>query len=233
MTHAHDPHHAESCVAAVPLFARLTAEQQDEVAATARPVHVARGERVVRAGESTARLFVVHEGLVKVGRTSVDGREATLRLLGPGDVEGETGFLTGARPENDAVALENSTMCVFEHSALADLLGRYPDIGVTMLRSLATRLAETERHLALRTLGDVGARLASYLLDLPATRGADGTATVRLPMSKKDVATYLGTIPATLSRRLAALERDGVVAVRGAEVDLLDPAGLEARAAGG
>lgn len=231
MTTAHEPHD-DLCVATVPLFARLTPEQQREVASLARPRHVGRGETIVHAGQERPPLFVVHEGLVEVGRTSADGREATLRLLGPGDVEGETGFLTGARPENDVVALEPSQMCVFEHSALTDLLRRYPDISAAMLRSLATRLRDTERQLALRTLADVGSRIASYLLDLPATRGADGVVTVRLPMSKKDVATYLGTIPETLSRRLAALEREGLVDVRGAEVDLLDPEGLERRAGG-
>ncbi|MFN3340283.1 MAG: Crp/Fnr family transcriptional regulator [Dietzia sp.] len=232
MIPSHYHHHAESCVAAVPLFARLSPRQQGEVASMARPLRVERGEWVVRAGQSSPRLLVVHAGLVKVGRTAEDGRETTLRLLGPGDVEGESGFLTGTLPENDCVALEPTTMCVFEHGSLAGLLNRYPDIGASMLRSLATRLESTERMLAARTLADVGARLASYLLDLPAVRGADGVVTVRLPMSKKDVATYLGTIPETLSRRLAALGREGLVQVRGAEVDLLDPEGLEERAGG-
>ncbi|ATD72428.1 MULTISPECIES: Crp/Fnr family transcriptional regulator [Gordonia] len=225
-------HHGESCVARVPLFSRLSHDQQDEVASLARPVRVGRGETFVWAGRDTAKLFVVHEGLVKVGRTAEDGREVTLRLLGPGDVEGEVGFLTGARPENDYMALESSTMCVFDHSMLTELVHRYPDIGVAMLHSLATRLQETERRLAARTLVDVSARIASYLLDLPATRSLDGALTVRLPVSKKDVATYLGTIPETLSRRLAALEREGLIDVRGAEVDLLDLEGLERRSGG-
>ena len=58
-----------------------------------------------------------------------------------------------------------------------------------------------------------------------------GRARVRLPMPKNQVAAYLGTTPETFSRRLAALERDGLVELGpGREVRILDPAGLSARA---
>lgn len=222
----------EPCVALVPLFSHLSRHQQDEVAGFARPVRVDAGVTLVRAGQPQAQLFVVHEGSVKVTRTTEDGRETTLQVLGRGDVAGETWFLTGERPEHDVVATQPSRMCVFDHAVLADLLRRYPDIGVAMLRTLAARLNSTERMLAARTLADVGARVAAYLLDLPAQWQPDGHATVRLPMAKKDVATYLGTTPETLSRRLAGLERDGLIEVRGAEVDILDAGALDLRSRG-
>jgi CRP/FNR family transcriptional regulator len=153
-------------------------------------------------------------------------------VLEPGQVAGEVWFLTGDRPEQDCVALEASRLCVFEHDVLAGLIRKYPDIGVAMLRSLAERLAGAERMLVARTVADVGARVAAYLLDLPATWGADQVATVTLPLAKKDVATFLGTSAETLSRRLATFERDGVIRVRGAEVDIIDTGALDLRARG-
>jgi CRP/FNR family transcriptional regulator, anaerobic regulatory protein len=72
----------------------------------------------------------------------------------------------------------------------------------------------------------VGARVAAYLLELPATI-EDGRATVVLPIAKKDVAALLDTSPETLSRRLASFERKGLVRVRGAEVEIIDPDGLD------
>ncbi|MCD6640973.1 MAG: Crp/Fnr family transcriptional regulator [Nocardioides sp.] len=227
-----EPASGEPCVALVPIFRQLTLEQQREVAAYARPVHVERGATLVRAGEPQARLFVVHDGRVKLSTTNAEGRETILKVLQPGEVAGEVWFLTGDRPEQDCVALEDSRMCVFEHDVLAKLLRKYPDIGEAMLRSLAERLSSAERMLVARTLADVGARVAAYLLDLPATWGADGIATVRLPLAKKDVATLLGTSPETLSRRLATFEGNGFIRVRGAEVDILDAGALDLRARG-
>src|SRR6185312_10222391 len=101
-----------------------------------------------------------------------------------------------------------------------------------MLRTLAARLHSAEWMLAARTLADVGARLAAYLLDCPTTWGTGGVATAQLPMAKKDIATFLGTSPETFSRRLKALERQGLIRVRGLDVDIRDPVGLELRARG-
>lgn len=221
----------ESCVSRVPLFGRLTPTQQAEVAGYARPALVDRGQPVVSEGQPAAELFVVHEGQVKISKGSAEGRETILRVLGPGDVFGEVWFLTGRRPDVDAVALEASRVCVFDHARLAELLGRFPDIGVVMLRTLAERLGSAERMLAARTLSDAGARVAAYLLDLPATF-SDGRATVALPLAKKDVATYLGTSPETLSRRLASFEHQGLIRLRGAEIDILDASRLDLRSRG-
>jgi CRP/FNR family transcriptional regulator len=81
------------------------------------------------------------------------------------------------------------------------------------------------------TSSDVGARVAAYLLDLPATWD-DAHATVRLPLPKNQVAAYLGTTPETLSRRLAAFAREGLVEVGPRrDVVILDPVGLGRRAA--
>jgi CRP/FNR family transcriptional regulator len=222
----------EPCVSLVPLFAGLTGEQQAEVATLAHPVTVGSGETFVRAGARRAPLFVVHSGLVKLSRTTADGRDTTLQVIGPGEVGGETWLLTGERPESDVVALEASRMCVFEPAVLDTLVRQFPSVGVALLRALAMRLHSAERMLAARTLAEVGARLAAYLLDCPTTWGEDGVATAHLPMAKKDVATFLGTSPETVSRRLTAFEHEGLVRVRGMDVDIRDPVGLELRARG-
>jgi CRP/FNR family transcriptional regulator len=222
----------EPCVSLVPLFSGLTGQQQAEVATLAHPVTVRSGETFVRAGARHAPLFVVHSGLVKLSRTTADGRDTTLQVIGPGEVGGETWLLTGERPESDVIALDASRMCVFEPGVVDTLVARFPSVAVALLRALAMRLHSAERMLTARTLAEVGARVAAYLLDCRTTWDSDGIATAHLPMAKKDVATFLGTSPETLSRRLTALEREGLVRVRGTEVDVLDPIGLELRARG-
>lgn len=222
----------EPCVSLVPLFAGLTREQQAEVATLARPVTVGPGETFVRAGAREAPLFVVHAGMVKLSRTTADGKSTTVQVLGPGEVGGETWLLTGERPENDVVALEGARICVFEPSALDRIVREFPAVGVALLRSLAVRLHSAERMLTARTLADVGARLAAYLLDCPTTWGVDRAATAHLPMAKKDIATFLGTSPETVSRRLKAFEHEGLIQVRGMDIDIWDPVGLELRAGG-
>ncbi|MDO5495329.1 MAG: Crp/Fnr family transcriptional regulator [bacterium] len=216
----------ESCVRRVPIFRGLSAHEQDDVASFAHPVRLSRGELLHVAGDDVAQLVVVHTGALKLVHASASGRERLLRVAGPGEVVGEHSFLTGGAPDYYAEAAEETRLCVFAHADLARLVAEFPAIGVEMLRSLSNRLVESERLLALEK-ADVGARLAAYLLRLPDAASRTGR-TVRLPLAKKDIASYLGTTPESLSRALARMQNAGIVSVEGERVTVLREDALEA-----
>jgi len=217
------------CVGRVPIFARLDAAQQSAVGRLARPVSLAAGALLHGAGARMGQLVVVHTGRLKLVRPSAGGHDRLIRIAAPGDVVGEHAFLTGERPDHYVEALEDSRLCVFDHAELGRLVAVHPPIAVAMLRSLSERLTDAERRLA-RASVDVPARLAGYLLDLPADT-LDGPARVTLPLPKKDIASYLGTTPESLSRALARLQADGLVTLDGRRITLLDPDALQAAAA--
>ncbi|MHA7861887.1 Crp/Fnr family transcriptional regulator [Tessaracoccus sp. Y36] len=204
----------DTCVSLVPIFKGLDHTQQLEVAGFARPLHFDAGDQVVAAGDRSRRLFVVHSGRVRVVHLSEGGREHVVRVLSVGDVLGEDAFVLGRRPTHYAYADTEASMCTFDNDDLAALVARYPGIAVRMLQVQSERLANAERMLAAMSGTDVGARLASYLLDLPSTSTPEG-AEVELPMAKKDVASHLGTTPETLSRQLRKLVDDGVLGLHG------------------
>ncbi|NVI88479.1 Crp/Fnr family transcriptional regulator [Actinomadura sp. BRA 177] len=193
-----------SCVRRVPLFSGLTPEQQDLVGTLAHPVMLTHGELVYSAGERSGRLAVVHSGQIKLSRTLPSGRHRLLRVAEAGETLGEHGFLTGDATVEEAEALTDAQLCVFSHDDLTKLVTDYPRIAMRMLRSLGERLAEAERRLTLSTL-DVDIRLADYLLLQPLLP-ADHPQ-VRLPLSKKHIASLLGTTPESLSRALSRLVR--------------------------
>lgn len=218
----------------VPLFSGLTPEQQDAVGALARPLVLTRGEWVHGPGESTGRLSVVHTGQVKLSRTMPSGRRRLLRVVGPGQTLGERGFLTGDPAQDQAEALTDTQLCTFSHADLEGLVADHPSIALQLLRSQSDRMAETERRLALSAV-DVDLRVADYLLDQPLLRApaAEGSAEpaagprVQLPLSKKDIASMLGTTPESFSRGMARLTALGLITVQADVITLLDPDGLE------
>lgn len=220
-----DPSHG-SCVRRVPIFAQLTLAQQDAVAAFASSVDVAPGALLHRAGEASRALFVVHRGQLKVSHVAASGHQRVLRVAGPGDVVGEHAFLTGEPPNYEVEALTAARVCAFGAADLAGLVGQYPAIATGMLRSLSQRLQDAERRLT-QTSGEVPTRLAAFLIDLP-TVPTGGGVRVRLPWPKKDVASYLGTTPESLSRALDRLQKDGTIRVDGAAIEIVDPDALDA-----
>lgn len=210
------------CVARVPVFQGLSRDQQLDVATVARPMHFDRDEIVHVAGSEVSQLLVVHSGRLRISRSSADGREHLVRILGPGDFVGESAFLTGARPDHTVTAVEPTSLCVFRHADLGRLVRSHPSIALRMLQTVSTRLEETESRLASATTVDVSARVADYLLGLTG-RQVDGVVEVELPLPKKDIAALLDTTPESLSRQLRRLSDAGTIEQRGhRRVRLLD-----------
>ncbi|MGV8845587.1 Crp/Fnr family transcriptional regulator [Tessaracoccus sp.] len=200
----------DSCVSRVPLFARLDAAAQQAVGGFAHPIHIMRGELLHSPGDARSTLVVVHTGALKVVRVTAGGFERLVRVASPGDVVGEHAFLTGESTDVYVEALEETSVCTFQHRDLSRLMAVHPDIGLQLLKTLSARLDVAERSLSQSLVG-VPARLADYLLELPVRRGPHGPV-VTWPISKRDVASYLGTTPESLSRALARMESGGLIA---------------------
>lgn len=215
--------HRDQCVALVPIFAHLDPTERHEVAQRVRQRGYRRNELLYSAGDPSPHLMIVHRGRVKTYRANEDGHEQLLRVLEPGEFIGETAFLHAGRADHYALALEDSEICSLHHEDIQGFLSRYPAVTLKMLETVTARLEQTERLLSSYTGEDAAARIAGYLLET-----ADlATGTLTLRMSKRDLASLLGTTPETLSRRLTAFEESGWIEQSpGRRIRVLDRAAL-------
>lgn len=202
---------SDTCVALVPMFSTLTLEQQLTVARFATPVQVRAGETAYAQGEARTKLFVLHTGQLRIVRVLPDGHEQLLRVIDPGEFAGEEAFLGGTGGEYAVVAAVESQMCVFEHRDLPALIATYPAIAMRMLQMVSGRLLDVERRVATLAVSDMTTRLADYLLGLPLVASPGGQYGVTLPIAKREVASYLGMTPETLSRTFSRLRRVGAI----------------------
>ncbi|WP_324715831.1 Crp/Fnr family transcriptional regulator [Carboxydochorda subterranea] len=225
------PAHA-ACFRRVPLFAELTEPELEELAAGSHPRHFRSGEVVFRAGEAPGYLYVVSSGLVKVVRTSADGREQVVRLLGPGDFYGELALFHPQPLPATAVALAEAEICLLSRPHVEALLRCNPAASLKMLRALSARVGELEALVEQLAVHPVEERVAALLVKLATAGGpiADGVV-VKLPLKQEELARVVGTTQETLSRRLHVLEDEGIIRLEGRRlVRLLDAARLIERA---
>ncbi len=211
MPHSHPAHeagadHRAHCVSLVPIFAQLTPEERAEIAGFASQRQYSRREQLYGAGDDPRGLMIVHRGRVKVYRIAESGHEQLIRVLRPGEFIGEASLFSKEPTDHFALALEDAEICSLRSDDIRGVLMRHPSVAYKMLEAMSGRLERTERLAGSLTGEDAEQRIASYLVELSQV---DGTQTVRLPMSKKDLASYLGTTPETLSRRLAMFEDRG------------------------
>ena len=211
------------------LFEGLDEAEYEVLRAVAQWRRKRRGEYLFQAGDPGDGFFAVISGRVKVFRTSDTGKEQILHVLGPGEVFAEVAVFEGRTYPADAAALEDGELLFFPRSGIREQMRQNPELALKMLGLLAGRLRKFVAQIDALSLKEVPSRLAAYLLLLPG--GENGR--VRLELPKGQVAAYLGTIQETLSRAFRRLEKDGLIAVHGGEVAILDREGLEDAAARG
>lgn len=207
--HNHDSH--AQCVRLVPIFNHLDNETMDRVGAMAHTKTVKKGELLYRENEADDTLYIVNKGRVKIYRLSEGGKEQLVRILNPGDFTGEwTVFNATGRHEEYAEALKDTTMCILRNEDVRTLLLEYPAVSLEFLTAMSQRLAKSERQTSQVSLGQIGSRLVMFLADL-IDAPEEQTHTITLPMSRKEIASYLGTTPESISRKFGELEEKGLI----------------------
>lgn len=206
----HHHGHAE-CVRLVPIFNHLEERQMDMIAESAKTLQLQKGELLFRAGEEDDTLYIINSGKVRIYRLSDSGKEQLVRILNPGDFTGEVAiFQPGSVHENYAEALQNTSICLIKQEDLQEYLLEYPQISLRILSEVTMRLKESEKQTTQVAIENVESRLISFLTEC-IEKGSGNSPTLTLPMSKKDLASYLGTTPETISRKFTSLEQQGLI----------------------
>lgn len=219
----HDQEDQPNCIESVPIFRDLSHDEMIEVAMITTPLKLNKGEMVYRSGDQGGKLYVMHQGRVKISRLNANGKEQVLRSLGPGDFMGELSLFSTLPQTDNAEVMEASVMCVIEGRSLKELMGKYPSIAFKVMDVLSRRLDTAETLLEVISLTSVEQRLAQALLNL-----SDGRNEVILTMSKGDLASQLGMSQESLSRKLAVFQEEGLIRMEGRKkIFLLDRQALE------
>lgn len=210
----------------VPLFKGLSNSACTALAGIVRSRSFRKGEAVFAEGEPGHGFFVVTEGRVKVYKLSAEGKEQILHIFGAGEPFGEVPVFTGRHFPAHAMALESSAMLYFPRDAFIDLISSHPDIALNMMAVLSRRLHTFTDLIENLSLKEVPGRLAAFLLFQ--CKPDTGSETVRLDISKAQLASILGTIPETLSRIMARMAQDGLIELQGKrEIVIVDRNSLE------
>lgn len=216
--------HHKSCVSIVPIFNHLEDEQMDEILDTIKPGKYKKGEIIYSAGDQSDSLYIVNKGRIRIYRLSESGKEQLVRILSVGDFTGELALFSQSTHESYAQAMEETEVCMINRRDLQDFLIRYPSISLKILSEFSRRLEKSELQTTRVSTEKVETRIAQFLVEcVDNNKSMEFT----LPMSKKDLASYLGTTPETISRKLAELEDTGYIRQKAArKVSVLDFDGL-------
>ncbi|HMK44410.1 MAG TPA: Crp/Fnr family transcriptional regulator [Dissulfurispiraceae bacterium] len=208
-----------SAIASISLFEGLPKEQIDELTDIVIDQTFRKAQNIFSDGDEAAGFYVVISGKVKIYKSSPDGKEQILHIFGPGEAFGEVPMFSGDHFPANADTLEQSRLFFFARESFVKLIQDEPSLAMNMLAALSRRLRMLASLVENLSLKEVPGRLAAYILHM--SEKLDGADAVELDISKGQLASLLGTIPETLSRMLAKMSSQEIIAVDGKNVRIL------------
>ncbi|MBC9876271.1 helix-turn-helix domain-containing protein [Bradyrhizobium sp. INPA01-394B] len=194
-----------------------------------RRVHFATGETVFSEEDITTSFFNLLEGVMRLYKLLPDGRRQIVGFALPGDF---LGMNMSGRHNFSADAIGAVTACQFAKVPFGRFIEDRPHL-LKRINELAIReLGQARDHMVLLGRRSADEKIATFLLGwrarLVPLSGPSNT--VPLPMSRQDIADYLGLTIETVSRTFTKLERHGVIEIVHGGISLRDPARVEALA---
>jgi CRP/FNR family transcriptional regulator len=197
-------------------------------------VTLAPGQPLFHEGDPATRVFTITRGCLKLYTLLADGRRQVTGFMFPGDF---LGISVDDEHAFTAESLKESELCWFPRNRFDGFVDDYGEMERELYRVAAHELAAAQQQMVLLGRKTAAERLASFFLMLvEKMEKVSGTAArfVDLPMSRSDIADYLGLTKETVSRVLATLKRDRLVRLAALDrVEILDREGLKDIADGG
>ena len=201
-------------------------DRLDELVSTRKSL--IRGDSLFRAGDEFQSLYAVRTGFFKTCVTLEDGRDQVTGFQMSGELLGLDG-IGSSRHACDAVALEDSSVCIIPYQQLESLSLELVDLQRVFHKIMSREIVRD--HGVMLLLGSMRAeeRLAAFLLNLTQrlhSRGFSQRALI-LRMSREEIGSYLGLKLETVSRTFSRLQSEGILEVKQREIKILDPDALK------
>ena len=207
-----------------PLFSALDDEAATALRGSLTESKLRRGDVLFHEGDAGDRLYIVLDGKIKLGRTSSDGRENLLAILGPGQMFGELSLFDPGPRSATVTAVTDASFASLSHEDLLKWLDGRPQVARGLLAQIAARLRKANDVNADLVFSDVPGRVAKALLDLADRFGrtADDGVHVHHDLTQEELAQLVGATRETVNKSLAEFSNRGWLQLDGRSVILID-----------
>lgn len=192
----------------------------DDIIRNRRPL--AGGAHLFRMGDAMGSVFVTRDGAVKTVTYSENGDEQVVGFHLPGELIGLDALASGAH-RCDAVALTSTSVCEIPFDQLGGIAAQIPGLQTQLMRVIGMSFDRDQDHKEILVRRQANERIALFLHGLSERLKGIGRdeLRIRLPMSRIDIANYLGLALETVSRGFTRLEEEGLISVHGRQVEIL------------
>ncbi|MDY0090798.1 MAG: Crp/Fnr family transcriptional regulator [Flavobacteriaceae bacterium] len=213
----------EQCI--VREFSSLKSLSKDELVKIANcktSYTIKKGESIFREGESVNGIFCIKEGVCKLSKLSPNGKDHIVKLVKPGDLLGQRSMISDEPTNLSATALEDMQVCFLPKQEVLHFFNQNNQFSMNVMRSICGDLKDADDHMVSMAQKTVRERLAETLLYLEETFGKDKDNSLRIQLSREELAGIIGTATESCIRLLSEFNKNGWISLTGKKISISD-----------
>lgn len=200
----------------------LTKEELLRVSKLKQETTHKKGEEIFKEGVNLKGVYLIKSGVVKLVKTSCDGKNQIVKLVVKGDLLGQRSLVSNEPTNLKAIALTEVNTCYMpKDEVLADLRNN-ADFSFDMIVKLANRLRESDNGLVNMAQKTIRQRIAETLLYIESCFGNTKEGFINLLLSREEYANLIGTAKASVIRELAYFKNKKAIITKGKEIKIID-----------
>jgi len=194
------------------IFSDLKEKDLEKLRESARKIKYGQGEIIFQEGAPAFGFYLIFEGMVKLVKRSMRAKSQILKIVGPGEILGETTLFDKGSHNAYAKTLEPVVVGFIERGDFFYFLERHPKTIFRLYERLSEELKAFQNKLAERSYSSSKERLARLILYL----GKSG-----VELSRAELAEMAGVSSKTAIRTLSELESRGIIAIESRKIKIL------------
>ena len=213
----------EQCI--VRQFSSLKALNKEELLRMAEcktSYTIKKGEPIFEEGDVTNGIYCIKDGVCKLSKLSDNGKDQIVKLVKPGELLGQRSMISDEPANLSAVALEDMEVCFIPRSEVMQFFTQNNQFSMNVMRTICDDLKGADDHMVNMAQKTVRQRLGETLIYLEDTFGKNGDGTLRIQLSREELAGMIGTATESCIRLLSELNKSEYIELIGKKIKLLD-----------
>jgi CRP-like cAMP-binding protein len=211
----------EQCI--VREFSSLKALTKDELVkmATCKTSKIIKkGEVIFSEGETVNGVFCVKDGVCKMTKLSANGRDQVVHLVKKGELLGQRSMISEEPANLSAVALEDMQVCFIPKQEILGFFNENNRFSMNVMRTICGDLKEADNFMVDLAQKTVKERLAHTLLYLQKNFGVNDDNSLKLQLTREEMASMIGTATESCIRLLSDLKKLNIIELNGKKITI-------------
>ncbi|MPQ48500.1 helix-turn-helix domain-containing protein [Marinifilum sp. N1E240] len=186
-----------------------------------------RGSVLYKEGDFAKGCYFLYSGILKVFKTGLEGKEQILRFAKPGDLIGFRSVLSQERFCTSSKVIEDAMVSFIPGTVLTKLIQENSNFALELMKMTCNELGEANNYITDIAQKTVRERLAEVLVHLEDTFGLNDEGTLKISLTREELANMVGTATESVIRLLSEFKSDKLIELNGRKIKIINSNALK------